>query len=83
MLTETPATPAGFCTVCPMPTSTDGQKQTAHTPQSGALSPRQITALIQQGKWWPFDRVDGKILQKMHRAKEREKSTTDIEEALL
>ena len=83
MLTEKQATQASSCTACPTPTSTGGKKQTAHTPQSGALSPRQITALIQQRKWWPFDRVDGKILQRMHRAKEREKSTTDIEEALL
>ena len=48
-------------------TSTDGRDEETPTPLSGALSSRQITALIQQRKWWPFDRVDGKLLEKLHR----------------
>ena len=84
MLTEKQATQESGYTVCPMPTSTDGMAlPVGSTQRSGALSPRQITALIQKGKWWPFDRVDGKILQRMHRASEQKKPTTDIEEALL
>jgi hypothetical protein len=56
-------------TKCPTPTSTDGKGLSeVCTAPSGALSPRQITALIQQGKWWPFDRVDGKILTALHKA---------------
>lgn len=84
MLTEKRAIQESVYTACPTPTSTDGTAQpVGNTQRSGALSPRQITALIQKGKWWPFDRVDGKILQRMHRASEREKSMTDCEEALL
>jgi hypothetical protein len=60
---------ADTCTKCPTPTLTGGKGRTAdNTTPSGALSPRQITALIQQGKWWPFDRVDGKILTALHKA---------------
>lgn len=65
---------------CPTPTSTAGKKGTARTTPSGALSSRQTTALIQQRKWWPFDRVDGKLLVKMH--KQHENATTEeLEEA--
>lgn len=68
---------------CQTRTSTAGKARTVgNTTQSGALSPRQTTALIQQGKWWPFDRVDGAILQKMHRAIEKQ-TTEDLPEALL
>jgi len=66
-----------------MPISTDGKKdQVDPTPPSGALSSRQITALIQQRKWWPFDRVDGKILEKLER-QHRKQNTEPTEEALL
>jgi hypothetical protein len=84
MLTEKQATQGSGYTACPTPTLTGGMVQAVgNTQRSGALSPRQITALIQKGKWWPFDRVDGKILQKMHRANERKKPMIDCEEALL
>ena len=47
-------------------------------------SSTEIKALLTANKWWPFHRVDGKILQQMHRAIGREKSTTEpIEDALL
>ena len=66
-----------------MPTSTAGRKdQEAGTSRSGVLSSRQITALIQQNKWWPFDRVDGKILEKLER-QHRKQNTEPTEEALL
>ena len=52
---------------CLTPTSTDGNEEPERTKPSGALSSRQITALIQEKKWWPFDRVDGKILVRMHK----------------
>ena len=47
--------------------STDGKDEATRTQQSGALSSRQKIALIQQGKWWPFDRVEGQILVKLHK----------------
>ena len=54
--------------------------QTGTTKSSNA----EIKALLTANKWWPFHRVDGKILQQMHRAIGREKSTTEpVEEALL
>lgn len=65
---------------CPTHTSTGGREVSAPSKPSGALSSRQIIALIQQKKWWPFDRVDGKLLTKMH--KQHEKETTEtVEEA--
>lgn len=71
---------------CPTPTSTDGKpRRRKVTAQSGALSPRQTTALIQQGKWWPFDRVDGKILVKMNATlmRQEKQRINNEEEALL
>ena len=65
---------------CLTPTSTAGKKETVRTTPSGASSSRQTIALIQQGKWWPFDRVDGKLLVKLH--KQHESATTEeLEEA--
>lgn len=68
---------------CPTRISTDGTARTEDsTAPSGALSPRQITALIQQRKWWPFDRVDGKLLVRLHR--QHVNATTEtVEDALL
>ncbi len=71
---------------CPMPTSTDGKpRRKRATAPSGALSSHQITALIQQGRWWPFDRVDGKILVRMNATLMRnaKQQIDDVEEALL
>jgi hypothetical protein len=52
-------------------------------PRTTKTSAAQVEALIRANKWWPFDRVDGKILQRMHRSTERQNQTTDVEEALL
>ena len=53
--------------------------QTGTTKYSSA----EIKALLTANKWWPFNRVDAKILQQMHRASARERSTTEpVEEAL-
>ena len=47
-------------------------------------SSAEIKALLTANKWWPFHRVDGKILQQMHRSIEAERSTTEpVEDALL
>ena len=62
-----------------MPTSTDGKKPKQTTRPSGALSSRQITALVQTNRWWPFDRVDGKILVQLH--KQHQKTIEQVEEA--
>ena len=57
-----------------------GADQTDTTKYSSA----EIKALLTANKWWPFNRVDAKILQQMHRASARERSTTElVEEALL
>lgn len=68
---------------CPTHTSTGGKARAVDsTAPSGVLSPRQITALIQQNKWWPFDRVDGKLLVRMHKQTEKQ-INEDVEDALL
>ena len=68
---------------CPTHTSTGGKARAVDsTAPSGVLSPRQITALIQQNKWWPFDRVDGAILVKMN-AKLSKAHIEEVEDALL
>ncbi len=69
---------------CPTSTSTDGSppRKTKATAPSGALSSHQITALIQQGKWWPFNRVPDGILVKMN-AKLSKTHIDEAEEALL
>ena len=65
-----------------MLTSTDGKKPNQTTRPSGALSSRQITALVQTNKWWPFDRVDGKLLVKLHKQHTRHQATIEqVEEA--
>lgn len=57
-----------------------GADQTDTTKYSSA----EIKALLTANKWWPFNRVDAKILQQMHRASARERSTTEpVEKALL
>lgn len=71
-----------------MPTSTDGlcMEKPVCPPPSGALSPRQKIALVRENRWWPFDRVDGALLQKMHRqavAKDSTQKTNQYEDALL
>ena len=49
---------------------------------TGKYSSTEIKALLTANKWWPFHRVDGKILQQMHRSIEAERSTTEpVEEA--
>ena len=47
--------------------------QTGTTKYSSA----EIKALLTANKWWPFNRVDAKILQQMHRASVRARSTTN------
>ena len=73
---------------CLTHTSTDGTGSTATTGASigtpcGALSKSQTIALIQQGRWWPFDRVDPAILKEMHlRAVRGNKTIDQTEDAL-
>lgn len=72
---------------CQTLTSTGGKRprKAKATEQSGVLSSHQMTALIQQGKWWPFDRVPGEILVKMNAKLMRDSKQTinQAEEALL
>lgn len=63
---------------------TDGKAPTeGSTLQYGALSSRQMTARIQENKWWPFDRVDAKLLEKIHRQKIKTQPKESEEGALL
>ena len=73
---------------CLTPTSTAGTGYTATTGEStgtpcGALSKSQTIALIQQGRWWPFDRVDPAILKEMHLRAVRGYTTIDQTEDAL
>lgn len=64
-----------------MPTSTGGRKKReAATSPSGALSSRQIIAHIQQKTWWPFDKVDGKLLVRLHK-QHQQANPEKVEEA--
>ena len=66
-----------------MPISTDTKAPAGgNTPPSGVLSPRQITALIQKNQWWPFTRVDGRILVRLHKQTVLEQ-TNQLEESPL
>ena len=49
-----------------------------HSPPS-KLSRKEIIHALETNAWWPFDRVDGAILQKMHRSIERASVTTEPE----
>ncbi len=71
-------------TSCRTRTSTAGKGLfEASTKPSGVLSSRQITAHILAGTWWPFDKVDAALLQKLHRQKEKTKTSEPISEALI
>jgi hypothetical protein len=52
-------------------------------PKKPADRAESVETKIARNQWWPFDRVDGKILQRMHRRIEREKRMTNQEDALL
>lgn len=42
----------------------------------------EIEKAVRENKWWPFTRVDGAILQKLHREKTQQHKD-EYEEALL
>lgn len=53
--------------------------------QSNQTNPQyskaEIEAMLQAGRWWPFDRVDGKLLQALHKKLPADNPLNDIEEA--
>jgi hypothetical protein len=46
------------------------------------MTDEEIIAKIQANQWWPFDRVDPKILQEVMR-RDKQQTIDDIGEALL
>jgi hypothetical protein len=46
------------------------------------MTNKEIIEQIQTNKWWPFDRVDPKILQEVMR-KDKQQAIDDVGEALL
>ena len=54
-----------------------GASSEADQTDTTKYSSAEIKALLTANKWWPFNRVDGKILQQMHRASVRARSTTN------
>jgi len=46
------------------------------------MTDEETIAKIQANEWWPFDRVDPKILQEVMR-KDKQEQLDNVEEALL
>lgn len=42
----------------------------------------EIERAVRENRWWPFDRVDGKLLEKLHREKTKPRKE-EVEDALL
>ena len=53
---------------------------TADTPQ---YTPAEITDMLRGGTWWPFARVDGKLLQRLNKQTPAANPLDDVEDALL
>jgi len=46
------------------------------------MTDKEIIAKIQTDQWWPFDRVDPKVLQEVMR-KDKQQAIDEVGEALL
>lgn len=46
---------------------TSSQPKKSSSPRNNLRKNAEIVLSVTQNKWWPFDRVDGKLLQKMHK----------------
>lgn len=44
---------------------------------------KEIAELVRQGKWWPFDRVDGKLLERLNRQRHKEQLSQQPKEDAL
>lgn len=61
----------------------DANKRKASEPKQRNYTKAQIAAMVQANTWWPFDRVDGKILQKIRRSATPNDPFADLGDALL
>lgn len=50
-------------------------------PNQPQYPPAEIEAMLREGRWWPFDRVDGKLLQRLHKKAPADDPLADVEEA--
>lgn len=61
-----------------MQTNTSSQhKKSSSQMKSSKKDDERILQLVEKNEWWPFDRVDGRLLVKLH----KQQSTTTYEEA--
>lgn len=44
-------------------------------------TPEQIEAMLRAGQWWPFTRVDGALLQRLHKKAPPTNPLDDVEDA--
>lgn len=50
-------------------------------PSNPQYNKAEIEAMLQAGRWWPFERVDGKLLQALHKKAPAVNPLDDIEDA--
>lgn len=62
-----------------MQTATDSQPKKSSSPKRRLSKSAETILRLTSNAWWPFDRVDGKLLEKLH----RENITQTQGEALL
>lgn len=58
-------------------TDTNLQPKKSSSQKKSLSKNAEIILKLTQNSWWPFDRVDGKLLEKLHREKLRD----SVEEA--
>lgn len=50
-----------------MQTDIDSQPKKSSSRKKNSTGSTEIVSKIAANAWWPFDRVDGKILEQLHR----------------
>lgn len=50
-----------------MQTDTDSQPKKSSSPKRRLSKNAETVLKLTENKWWPFDRVDGKLLEKLNR----------------
>lgn len=48
-------------------TYTNSRQKKSSSPRSNSRRNAEIVSSVIQNKWWPFDRVDGKLLEKLNK----------------
>ena len=65
-----------------MPTDTDSQPPKSSSQKRRWNKNAEIVLKLTSNEWWPFDRVDGNLLAKLHREKVKQQHQQQ-EQALL